>query len=195
MITYLEGKLTQKTPAQAVVDIGGVGYEINISLYTYEKIASLSSCKLLTVLIVREDAHILYGFFDEDERGLFKHLIAISGIGPNTARMILSSLNPSEFRNAIIKADLALIKSIKGVGPKSAQRLIVELQDILSKEPSSGGLLPISGKNSIIEEALSAMSVLGFSRQVAERTLLKIYQETGSNITVEELIKKALKSI
>src|ERR1700744_4363447 len=134
MYAYIDGKLAFKSPAYVVIDAGGVGYHINISLNTYSKLGEGERCKLLTWLHVKEDAHTLYGFAEEGERRLFLHLISISGIGPNTGRMILSSITPQEIQNAIVSGNVSQIQRIKGIGPKSAQRIILELQDKLRKE-------------------------------------------------------------
>ena len=133
MINHIKGKLVQKTPTHVVVEASGVGYFINISLHTYAQIQEVESILIYTYLSIREDTHVLYGFFDESERRLFTHLISVSGIGPNTARMMLSSISPQEIQEAIVRGDVALVQKIKGIGPKSAQRLILELQDKLKK--------------------------------------------------------------
>ena len=194
MIAYVEGQIAHKNPAYIVLDVQGVGYQVHISLHTYEQVANKERCRLLTHQVIREDAHQLYGFFEEDERELFRNLITISGIGPNTARMMLSSLSPEELKRAIIRGDVSLIKTIKGIGPKSAQRVIVELQDVLKKS-SSGDFPLMTEKNKLADEALAAMATLGFSRPLAEKAIHKILQSNAGNITIEELIKQALKSI
>lgn len=194
MIAYVEGKLEQLNPAYAVIDVGGVGYHINISLNTYEKISNLQRCRLLTHQVIKEDAHQLFGFFEENERELFRHLISISGVGPNTARMMLSSMSAKELKQAIIRGDVSLMKSIKGIGPKSAQRIIVELQDVLQRSVSEeyDGLVQ---QNRVVEEALAALVTLGVQRNVAEKVVAKVQKEHGQDISIEELIKQALKSI
>jgi Holliday junction DNA helicase RuvA len=194
MIAYIEGKLTYKSPTFVVIDVHGVGYQINISLNTYEQIANLDETRLLTQQIIREDAHQLYGFHKEEERELFRLLITISGIGPNTARTMLSSVSPEELKRAIIRGDVSLMKTMKGVGPKTAQRLIVELQDTL-KKTTAEEFTTISEKTRIIDEALSAMVMLGFARPMAEKAVSKIIREQQGSLTVEELIKLALKAI
>jgi Holliday junction DNA helicase RuvA len=194
MIAYIEGPITVKSPTYVIIDAQGIGYQINISLHTYEQIGKMDTARLLTIPIIREDSHQLYGFFKEDERELFRLLIGISGIGPNTARTMLSSLAPEELKGAIIRGDVSLMKTMKGVGPKTAQRIIVELQDTLKKN-SAEEFTTISEKTRIIDEALSAMMMLGFARPLAEKSISKIIRENPGTLTVEELIKQALKAI
>ncbi|MDB5018837.1 MAG: ruvA [Mucilaginibacter sp.] len=194
MYAYIDGKLAFKSAAFVVIDAGGVGYHINISLNTYSKLGVSERCKLFTWLHVKEDAHTLYGFIDEGERRLFLHLISISGIGPNTGRMMLSSITPEEIQNAIISGNVAIIQRIKGIGPKSAQRVILELQDKLRKEGSET-LNPISINKTVKEEALSALVMLGFVRNAAEKVLEQELNKNSGELTVEQLIKAALKSL
>src|SRR6201996_8239446 len=167
MYAYIDGKLAFKSPSYVVIDAGGVGYHINISLNTYSKLGDAERCKLFTWLHVKEDGHTLYGFVDESERRLFLHLISVSGIGPNTGRMILSSITPDEIQVAIVNGNVSLIQRIKGIGPKSAQRVILELQDKLRKE-GSNTLSPTPLNKTVREEALSALVMLGFARNAAE---------------------------
>lgn len=194
MYAYIDGKLAFKSAAFVVIDVGGVGYHINISLNTYSKIGNSERCKLFTWLHVKEDAHTLYGFIDEGERRLFLHLISISGIGPNTGRMMLSSITPEEIQNAIISGNVALIQRIKGIGPKSAQRVILELQDKLRKE-GSDTLSTVPLNKTVREEALSALVMLGFVRNAAEKVLDNEISKNTSDLTVEQLIKSALKAL
>jgi len=196
MIEYIQGLLTSLSPANAVIDIQGIGYSINISLFSYEKIQSLVNkpIKLLIHFIVREDAQLLYGFFDNEERSLFRHLISINGVGPNTARQILSSLPPMEIKGAIAKGDQDFLKSIKGIGPKTAQRLIIELQEIILKEKPDLNFIS-SQHNKEAQEALNAMIALGFSKQVAEKSIKSVIDSTQESMTVESIIKKALKDM
>lgn len=194
MYAYINGKLTFKCPAYVVVDAGGVGYHINISLNTYSLLQDKEHCKLYTWLHVKEDAHALYGFFEEAERHLFLHLISVSGIGPNTGRMILSSITPAEIQSAIVKGDVPLIQRIKGIGPKSAQRIILELQDKLKKE-GPDTLITIPQNNTAKDEALSALVMLGFAKNAAEKTLDQLIRSGSGTQTVEQLIKTALKSL
>ncbi|MDB4922355.1 Holliday junction branch migration protein RuvA [Mucilaginibacter sp.] len=194
MYAYIDGKLAFKSAAFVVIDVGGVGYHINISLNTYSKIGSGERCKLFTWLHVKEDAHTLYGFIDEGERRLFLHLISISGIGPNTGRMMLSSITPEEIQNAIISGNVSLIQRIKGIGPKSAQRVILELQDKLRKE-GSDTLSTVPLNKTVREEALSALVMLGFVRNAAEKVLDNELSKNNNDLTVEQLIKSALKAL
>ncbi len=194
MIDYINGPITFKSPTYIVIDITGVGYHLNISLNTYEKVVNLQECKLLTHQVIKEDMHQLFGFFDEDERVLFRHLISIPGVGPNTARMMLSSLSPEELKHAIISGDISLIKSVKGVGPKTAQRIIIELQDSL-KKTTAGDLIVITGKTKAVEEALAAMQTLGFQRMQAEKAISTVLKNIPGTQSVEELLKQALKLI
>ena len=194
MFDYIEGKLVFKSPAYAVIDVGGIGYHINISVNTFAKLKDLNQFKLYTWLHVKEDAHTLYGFGDEGERRLFLHLISVSGIGPNTARMMLSSITPEEIQEAIVAGHVATIQRIKGIGPKSAQRLILELQDKLKKD-GPDTLINVPVNYTVKDEALSALIMLGFARNIAEKVLdSEIRKQTGS-LNVEQLIKAALKSL
>ncbi|ARS41630.1 Holliday junction branch migration protein RuvA [Pedobacter jeongneungensis] len=194
MYAYIDGKLTFKNPAYVVVEAGGIGYHINISLNTYSALGDAERCKLYTWLHVKEDAHTLYGFADEGERRLFLHLISVSGIGPNTGRMILSSITPIEIQTAIVKADLPLIQRIKGLGAKTAQRLVLELQDKLKKE-GADSLISMPQHNTVKDEALSALVMLGFAKQTAEKTIDQILKVTEGTLSVEQLIKQALKTL
>jgi len=194
MYAYIDGKLVFKCPTYVVIDAGGVGYHINISLNTYAALKDAERCKLYTWLHVKEDGHTLYGFFEEGERRLFLHLISVSGIGPNTGRMILSSITPAEIQIAIVKGDVPLIQRIKGIGPKSAQRMILELQDKLKKEgPDS--LISMPHHVTAKDEALSALVMLGFTKNIAEKALDVAVKSEGESLTVERLIKIALKSL
>jgi Holliday junction DNA helicase RuvA len=194
MYAYIDGKLVFKSPAYVVIDAGGVGYHINISVNTYSKLGEAERCKLFTWLHVKEDGHTLYGFAEEGERRLFLHLISVSGIGPNTGRMILSSITPQEIQAAIVSGNVSQIQRIKGIGPKSAQRMILELQDKLKKDgPDTLTMVPVS--ITAKDEALSALVMLGFARNAAEKVLDQEVNKNGGNLTVEQLIKSALKSL
>ncbi|WP_299285383.1 Holliday junction branch migration protein RuvA [uncultured Mucilaginibacter sp.] len=195
MYDYIQGKLAFKCPAYVVIDACGVGYHINISLHTYAALSvNENNCKLFIWLHVKEDAHTLYGFADEGERRLFLHLISVSGIGAGTGRMMLSSITPAEIQQAIIKGDVPLIQRIKGIGPKSAQRIILELQDKLRKEgPDSLITVPVS--HTVKEEALSALVMLGFAKNAAEKVIDQVVKKEEENLTVEKLIKFALKNL
>jgi len=191
MIDHLAGKLDSITPTYAVVDCNGVGYIAHISLHTYTQLKDSSSVKILTHLAIREDAHLLFGFADEHERELFRLLITVSGIGASTARMMLSSLNPGEIERAIGSGDLVTLKKIKGIGAKSAERILVDLKDKVGKGGFAGmEVTHTSGGNS---EAMLALIALGFNKAAVEKVLLKIKQEQGSGLKVEEIIKQALK--
>jgi holliday junction DNA helicase RuvA len=194
MYAYINGKLVYKCPTYVVIDAGGVGYHINISLNTYSSISDKENCKLFTWMHVKEDGHTLYGFYDEGERRLFLHLISVSGIGPNTGRMMLSSITPHEIQAAILKGDVPMIQRIKGIGPKSAQRLILELQDKLRKD-GPDTLISVPVNHTAKDEALSALVMLGFVKNVAEKALDQAARSTSENLTVEQLIKIALKSL
>ena len=192
MFAYIKGKLVQKSPAAAIVETaGGVAYHLNISLYTYSKIQTADNLKLFTHFHVKEDAHTLYGFADEEERELFAHLISVSGIGPSTAQMMLSALNPAEVKQAIVQENETLIRSIKGIGTKTAKLLILELKDKLAKITP---ILPEIGNthNKYREEALNALLSLGIAKPVAQKALNKVIQEQPDIATIEALIKKTL---
>lgn len=194
MYEYLNGKLTYKAPTHVVLDVGGIGYYVHISLTTYSQIKDQESCKLYCSFQVREDSQTLYGFATEAERQLFNHLISVSGIGPNTGRMMLSSITPEEIQSAIINGQVAVIQKIKGIGPKSAQRVILELQDKLKKQ-GPDALIPLAITTaSVPQEALSALIMLGFAKPQAEKVLNSI-TATEPDLSVEQLIKAALKKL
>ncbi len=194
MYAYINGKLVFKCPTYVIIDVGGVGYHINISLNTYSSLQDKENCKLYTWLHVKEDAHTLYGFADEGERRLFLYLISVSGIGANTGRMILSSITPFEIQTAIINGDVPLIQRIKGIGPKSAQRIILELQDKLRKD-GPDTLINVPVMHTAKDEALSALVMLGFAKNVGEKALDQAIKSTNEKLSVEQLIKIALKSL
>ena len=193
MITQIQGKLVEKNPTQVVVDCNGIGYEINISLFTFSSLSSDENIKLFTHLQVREDAHILYGFFTVLERAVFRLLISVSGIGSSTARTMLSSLTPAEIQHAIGTEDVATIQGVKGIGLKTAQRLIIELKDYI-KSLQGTDEIPVFKSNTIKEETLSALEVLGYSRKASEKVVDKLIQGDPDS-TVEELIKYALNKL
>ncbi len=198
MFAYLKGKITYKTPTHVYLECNGVAYFVNISLTTFSQIEKEENVKLYVHLVVREDAHILYGFFYEEEKNMFLHLISVSGVGPNTARLVLSSMSTHEFQKAIIQEDVRLIQSIKGIGPKSAQRLILELKDKLKKGSMPEGMdtLLIHGSYSLItDEAMAALSMLGFQKIQAEKAVQKAIKDNHQIQTVEELIKLSLKNL
>jgi holliday junction DNA helicase RuvA len=192
MYEFIKGRLTEKNPTYAVIEANGIGYVLNISLHTYTQLKEEEDCMLLVHLVVREDAMVLYGFADAGERDLFRHLISVSGVGPNTARMILSSIPPSEIAQAIVQGNAPLLQSIKGIGSKTAQRLIIDLKDKLSKDLIPYEKLP-GGYNTKKEEALSGLIILGFSKMMAEKALSKVIEKEGSALPVEQLIRHALK--
>lgn len=189
MIAQLQGKLIEKNPTNLVIDCGGVGYDVKISLHTFSSIVSEEAIKVFTQFIVREDAQLLYGFASKEEREMFTYLISVSGIGPNTAMIMLSSLIPHEIAHAIQTEDVRTIQSIKGIGVKTAQRVIIDLKDKMIKWSSSVENLPV-GHNTNKFDALTALVSLGFDKKNAEKALDKI--STGDD-TVEQLIKGALK--
>ena len=193
MITQIKGRLVEKTPTYLVIDCNGIGYEVNISLNTFSSISSEENIQLFTHLQIREDAHILYGFFTVVERTVFRLLISISGIGTSTARTMLSSLTPSEIQQAIIAEDVPKIQGIKGIGLKTAQRVIIELKD---KIKSLHGMeeISIAKSNTIKEETLSALEVLGYSRKSSEKVVDNLIHGNPS-ITIEDLIKGALNKL
>lgn len=190
MITHLNGKIAEITPAYVVIDCQGVGYLVHISLNTFSKIKDASNAWVFTYPIVREDAHLLYGFADKDEREIFAQLLSVSGVGAATARMILSSLTPEEIRTAIASGDARRFKAVKGVGEKSAQRIIVDLRDKM--QAGSSAIIP-SGSLSIQAEASAALMALGFNKIQAEKALQSALKEQGAGESVEKLIKLALK--
>jgi Holliday junction DNA helicase RuvA len=198
MIAYLSGKITFKSPTHVFVETGGIGYMVKISLNTYAVIQDLQNCVLHTSMVVRNDGQNLagfdlYGFFEESEKELFEKLISVSGVGAATARMMLSTFKPDEIKNAIITENEAMIQSIKGIGPKSAKRIILELKDKVGKA-AAGFTLPVAANNTLKEEALSALVALGFNKQAADKALLKMLS-TRSDWTVEGLIKEGLKQL
>ncbi|WP_353722074.1 Holliday junction branch migration protein RuvA [Dyadobacter sp. 676] len=196
MIAYVNGIVTYKDPAYAIIDVNGVGYEVRISLQTYTSLPDIGArCKLVTFLNIREDAHVLYGFWGNDEKKLFLDLTSISGIGPSTALVMLSSLSSSEIRQGIIDEDLRLIQSIKGIGSKTAQRVILELRDKIRKEElvSTGTRSAETSSSTLRSEALAALVTLGIPKATAEKSLDAIIKREGQSISVENLIKLALR--
>ena len=193
MYDYLKGRLVEKNPTFVVIDVNGVGYMVNISLTTFSTIKDLENIQLFTRLLVREDAHLLFGFADKRERTMFDHLLKVSGVGANTARLILSSLSTDEVFTAIAREDAKLLQSVKGVGGKTAQRIILDLKD---KLPKSGITIEKTNRfhNTIREEALSGMLILGFNKVQAEKVIDKILDK-GLVVDVEGLIKEALKAL
>ncbi len=198
MITYLRGKLVHKDPTYVVIDIAGVGYHVKISLQTYSKIKNEEQIMLLTFLHIKEDAHTLYGFHEESEKKLFLNLISISGVGPNTGLLILSSLSSEELELAIIQEDFKTIQNVKGVGAKTAQRIILELRDKVRKDSLLEHVINPVGfmhpSNKIREEALKALITLGFPKATAEKNIAAALKKAGNEMSLEELIKASLRS-
>ncbi len=193
MIDYIRGIITQKNPASVTLETAGVGYFINITINTFSKLDGKSEARLLIQEVIREDSHQLFGFADSEEREMFRMLISVSGIGAGTARMMLSSLSPSEIENAIRDSNVNLLKSVKGIGLKTAQRIIVDLKEKVGKQASAGEIFALAD-NTKRDEALSALVMLGFARGAVVKVLDKIILEE-KNLTVEDLIKKALKNL
>ncbi|QCX37530.1 Holliday junction branch migration protein RuvA [Aureibaculum algae] len=191
MITHLNGKLVEKNPTFVIIECNGVGYFLNISLNTYSKIPDAEALKLYTYLYIKEDSHTLFGFADKVEREIFKLLISVSGVGPSIGRTMLSSMTPEQIQHAIASEDVATIQSVKGIGAKTAQRVIIDLRDKIVKtyEISEDSAF---NHNTIRDEALSALEVLGFSRKQVEKIVQKIIQE-APNTSLENIIKQALK--
>ena len=196
MIDYIKGEITNLTPTDCVLETCGVGYMLNISLVTFSELQNLSSARLFVYENIREDAHTLYGFFEEEERNIFLLLISVSGIGANTARMIQSSFSPAELKEAISTGNVNAIKSVKGIGLKSAQRIIVDLKDKVNKSNEGGDLplIEVAANNEKIHEAVAALVMLGFQQQASQKTVDKIVKEEPQ-LEVAKIIKKALSMI
>ena len=194
MITQLQGKLVEKNPTNVVIDCNGVGYFVNISLNTYAALPEGEAIKLYTYLQIKEDAHTLYGFLTKAEREVFVLLISVSGVGAGTARTVLSSLTAAQVRNAIVNGEVATIQSVKGIGAKTAQRVVLDLKDKMLKLQDFADA-PISAVSTHKEEALAALEVLGFMRKQAEKVVDKIVQVAPESLSVEDIIKQALKSL
>ena len=195
MFDFIEGEIIEINPSYTVIKTGGIGYFINISLHTFSFLNNKKEARIYTHQVVREDAHLLFGFYNKSEREIFRQLISISGIGANTARMMLSALSPAEIQQAIIEADVNILKSIKGLGLKTAQRIIVELKDKLGKLDTPAELF-VSKDNTIRKEALSALVMLGFTKNNITKVLDQVLKEKNAgDLTVEELVKIALKKL
>ena len=192
MYAYFKGKLIEKNPTEAIIECGGVAYVLNISLQTFSKIKDQEDCKLFAHLIVREDAHILFGFATQTEREIFLKLITVNGVGPNTARMILSSLSEDEIVHAILGNQINVLQAVKGIGAKTAQRIILDLKDKIGKSDSMPEIFGFA-HNTKREEALSALVMLGFAKSAAEKALDRILKDGKTDLAVEEWIKMALK--
>jgi Holliday junction DNA helicase RuvA len=195
MIAYLKGKLIHKTPSQAIIEVNGVGYQVHISLNTFSEIKDREDIQLATHFHVREDAQVLFGFATEGEKLMFQHLISVNGVGPSTAMVVLSYLPPEELKSAIVREDAAALQAVKGIGGKTALRLILELKDKLRKEsteetPGNSGLI----RNTIRHEALSALVTLGIPKLAAEKGIDAVLKKSGNSLSLEELVKQALKN-
>ncbi len=193
MYEFISGKIEEITPASIIIEQQGIGYFISISVYTYTQLSDKQECKLYIHQIVREDAHLLFGFAGKGEREVFRHLLSVNGVGANTARMMLSSLTPVEIQDAILQNNVQALKSIKGIGAKSAQRIIVDLRDKIGKGSGSDEKLPLAD-NTIHEEALSALVMLGFPKGKVNKVLSELTKKDPS-MSVEDLVKTALKRI
>lgn len=198
MFEYFYGKIVEKNPAYVVLDCHGIGYILNISINTFDKIPPTGECKLYAHQVVREDAHVLYGFADPDERVMFRDLISVSGVGAATARVMLSSLSPSDIQNCIFNGDVGRLKAVKGIGEKTAQRIIIDLKSKVGLHQPMGGShhsTAFGGEhNNLRNEALNALEILGFVRNAAEKAIDKIMREESTPISLEDLVKKVLKN-
>ena len=193
MIAFLKGDFVHKTPALLHVEVAGVCYEVQISLNTYSKIQNLDKGVLYTSLLIREDAHILYGFFDLAEKEMFLQLLSVSGIGASTARVMLSYMKPEELAKAIVQGDSKTLEGIKGIGKKTAERMVLELRDKLAKHPLESNISVLKN-NTLHQDALNALTALGINRQAASQAIEKTLA-ANPNVSVEELIKMALRTL
>ncbi len=191
MIEYIKGKIASLTPTYVIVETGGLGYFVNISLPTFTRLENMEECRILIHEVIREDANILFGFYHEEERYIFRLLISVSGVGANTARMMLSSVEAQGIEKAILQSDVGMLKGIKGIGAKTAQRIIVDLKDKVGKSADAAEIFTDEG-NTIKEEAFTALVMLGFPKNSVNKILDKLWRE-DRDLTVEQLIKKALK--
>lgn len=196
MISFLKGRLVQKDPTHVVVDVNGVGYHVAISLQTFADIKEQENTFIHTHLAIREDAHLLYGFSTEAEKKLFQQLISVNGIGPSTAIVMLSYLSSDELKKAIVQEDLTTLQRIKGIGGKTAQRVIIDLKDKLKKDLSEDAIQGIPGMkhNTLRSEALSALITLGITKSAAEKSVDTVLKKSGNTLTLEDLVKQALKN-
>ena len=194
MINHLNGRLIEKHPSHVIIECNGVGYFVNISLHTFDRIGKEENIKLYTYLSIREDSHTLYGFAEEDERVMYKQLVSVSGIGPTTAIIILSSLGPKHVKEALLNEEVAVLQSVKGIGGKTAQRMIVELKDKMEKDTEIQ-LQIDGGQRELKKEAISALQVLGFERKRVEKTIDRMLKKLPKEVVIEELIKSVLKEM
>ena len=196
MIAFLKGKLIQRDPTFVVVEVQGIGYQLHISLQTFSDIKEQENVMLHTHLNIREDAHILFGFSSVVEKKLFQQLISVNGVGPSTAIIMLSYMNSNELKSAIVREDAASLQSIKGIGGKTAQRVIIELKDKLKKEnwDEAQPAISLGSNNTMRNEALSALLTLGLPKAAAEKSVDTVLRKSGNTITLEDLVKQALKN-
>ncbi|MFC2089380.1 Holliday junction branch migration protein RuvA [Bacteroidota bacterium] len=190
MFEFIEGEIIERSPTELVVKAGSIAYLVHISVNTFSRLDNSVHARIYLHHVVREDAQLFFGFADKDERQIFRHLISVSGVGANTARLILSSMTPPEVSDAILSGNVAALQSIKGIGAKSAQRIIIDLRDKVGKVSESDELFH-SQDNTVKEEALSALVTLGFPRKAVEKSISKVI--TGGDLSVEEVVKAALK--
>jgi Holliday junction DNA helicase RuvA len=196
MIAFLKGKLVHRDPTFVIVDVQGVGYQLQISLQTFSEIKEQENVMLHTHLNIREDAHVLFGFSSQAEKKLFQQLISVSGVGPSTAIIMLSYMNSNELKSAIVREDAASLQAIKGIGGKTAQRVIIELRDKLKKETweETQPAISLGLHNTMRNEALSALLTLGLPKAAAEKSVDTVLKKSGNTITLEDLVKQALKN-
>jgi len=196
MIAFLKGKLVYKDPTHVVIDVNGVGYHVIISLQTFSAVKDQENILLYTHLSIREDAHVLFGFSSEAEKKLFQQLVSVSGVGPSTAIVMLSYMNSNELKSAIVQEDAASLQAIKGIGGKTAQRVIIELKDKLKKESweDTQSTVSMGAHNTVRKEALSALLTLGLPKATAEKSVDTVLKKSGNTITLEDLVKQALKN-
>ena len=195
MISYIDGKITLMTPTYVLLETSGIGYHVNISLNTYSQLEGKERVKLLTVLLIKEDSHTLYGCFTEEERSLFQHLISVNGVGAGIARLILSSVMPHDIRQAIIYDNERVFGQVKGIGPKTAKRIIIDLKDKLAKEPESEHVTMQGNSTNILrDESSAALQALGFQKAAIEKTLTSLLKE-GKEYNLEQLVKAALRAL
>jgi holliday junction DNA helicase RuvA len=196
MIAFLKGKLVHREPTQVVIDVNGIGYQLAISLQTFSEIKEQENIMLHTHLTIREDAHLLFGFSSETEKKLFQQLISVNGVGPSTAIVMLSYMNSNELKSAIVREDAASLQSIKGIGGKTALRVIIELKDKLKKESwdETQPSISMGAHNTLRKEALSALLTLGLPKAAAEKSVDSALKKSGNTITLEDLVKQALKN-
>ena len=196
MIAFLKGKLVHRDPTHVIIDVQGVGYQLQISLQTFSEIKEQENVMLHTHLNIREDAHVLFGFSSPAEKKLFQQLISVNGVGPSTAIVMLSYMNTSELKSAIVREDAVSLQSIKGIGGKTAQRVIIELRDKLKKETweETQPAISLGAHNTMRNEALSALLTLGLPKAAAEKSVDTVLKKSGNTITLEDLVKQALKN-